>query len=391
MERKNLIGFVITLIGRSGRFNRAASWRSIRLAPLLLVAVMLAAVAAVAAVAVLAETSNPAQTAHAHEDLLPHDHGNVVCSSPPAEHCPTYDYFAGEPTTHWATTITVGDLTTTISSRETRHQLGYFAEAGSLGSSQFTYDGPSYSIDRLFINRNISNNVEFSNVLVLDIEPTFPSTFSSNLTLELDGQRFLLSDARRESGNLVWDDHGLTWSENQSVAVKLVTPPLPNAYGYRTIWSALMTPAANPSDATIIGYFKGGYGASTNNLIVTGRDETVTIGTEDQPQYPWIGYEIEGLTEQSGIIQIDFPTTNYPPVDEAADWTLVLGGGVELPFPDGPLHAATPYRWQISYTTGWAAGDQVLVSIRNDELQNRVGQTAGDTARNRAGKPCSGR
>ena len=45
MERKNLIRSVITVIGRSGWFNRAASRRGIRLAPLLLVAVMLAAAA----------------------------------------------------------------------------------------------------------------------------------------------------------------------------------------------------------------------------------------------------------------------------------------------------------------------------------------------------------
>ena len=51
----------LTVRGRSGRSNRAASHCGIRLAPLLLVAVMLAAVA------MLAETSNPARTAHAHD------------------------------------------------------------------------------------------------------------------------------------------------------------------------------------------------------------------------------------------------------------------------------------------------------------------------------------
>ena len=61
MERKKLIGSALTVRGRSGRPNRAASHRGIRLAPLLLVAVMLAAVA------VLAETSNPSRTAHAHD------------------------------------------------------------------------------------------------------------------------------------------------------------------------------------------------------------------------------------------------------------------------------------------------------------------------------------
>ena len=36
-----------------------------------------------------------------------------------------------------------------------------------------------------------------------------------------------------------------------------------------------------------------------------------------------------------------------------------------------------------NFTTrpGWSAGDQVLVSIRNDEVQNRVGQTAGEEER----------
>ena len=56
MERKKLIGSALTVRGRSGRPNRAASHRGIRLAPLLL-----------AAVAVLAETSNPSRTAHAHD------------------------------------------------------------------------------------------------------------------------------------------------------------------------------------------------------------------------------------------------------------------------------------------------------------------------------------
>ena len=43
MERKNLIGSTLTVIGRSGLFNQAAFHRGIRLTPLLLMAVMLAA------------------------------------------------------------------------------------------------------------------------------------------------------------------------------------------------------------------------------------------------------------------------------------------------------------------------------------------------------------
>ena len=98
MERKNLIRSALTVIGRSGLFNRAACRRGIRLAPLLLAAVMLAAVA------VLAETSNPAQTAHAHDDDT-HTHR---CTSPPDERCPGYGDVAGEPPEIWSATLTVG-------------------------------------------------------------------------------------------------------------------------------------------------------------------------------------------------------------------------------------------------------------------------------------------
>ena len=100
MERKNLIGSALTIWGRSGLSNQTASHRGIRLAPLLLVAVMLAAVA------VLAETSNPAQTAHAHGR---DDHTHIY-TSPPAEYCPTYRD-APEERTYLETTMTVGAAT----------------------------------------------------------------------------------------------------------------------------------------------------------------------------------------------------------------------------------------------------------------------------------------
>ena len=56
-----------------------------------------------------------------------------------------------------------------------------------------------------------------------------------------------------------------------------------------------MTAKVNPNNAALVGFDEGSYGKLTNNLIVDGRDETVTIGTGDQPQYPWTGYEINML------------------------------------------------------------------------------------------------
>ena len=62
-----------------------------------------------------------------------------------------------------------------------------------------------------------------SNTLSLQPSSLFPTTADSKLVLELDGTEFALVDATRTTGGYVWSNHGLTWTENQSVAVKLTT------------------------------------------------------------------------------------------------------------------------------------------------------------------------
>ena len=107
-----------------------------------------------------------------------------------------------------------------------------------------------------------------------------------------------------------------------------------------------------------------------------GRDETVTIGTPGQPRYPWTGYVIDGLFEKSNEIDLEFDSNVYPTADEAAGWTLDLGGGVELPFANATNDATSRRRWTFSHDPGWAAGQQVVVSIRTEDVQNRYGQVA---------------
>ena len=38
------------------------------------------------------------------------------------------------------------------------------------------------------------------------------------------------------------------------------------------------------------------------------------------------------------------------------------------------VHASLPYRWIFDYAPGWTAGQQVVVSIRTKDVQNRVGR-----------------
>ena len=355
MERKNLIRSALTVIGRSGLFNRAASHRGIRLAPLLLVAVMLAAVA------VLAETSNPAGTAHAHDG----DDHTHRCTSPPDERCPTYGDVPGEGAEIWSATMTAGGPTP-VAGKGYLSVTG-FATFGSLSPTTFMLDGNTYTVRELRI---------VGGELFFGPDRQLPGDF----TISLDGRSFSSTSATQTQltgfYKYTWSNLGFTWAVNDSVPVKLVRPPLPNAYGYRTIWTALMTAGDLPL-STQFGYFRhssGDAGELTNNLIVDGRDETVTIGTDDQPRFPWTGYEIDGITGGSSTVTVRFDTSNYPPPTDVAGWTLTLGGGVELPFADATYNELTPSVWGFTHAAGWADGDQVLVSIRNDEVQNRIGE-----------------
>ena len=297
------------------------------------------------------------------------------CSVPPAERCPTYGDVPAE-TTVWSATMTVGN-----DKRMGRELLGWDDSGGftaaSLTDQDFTFGGDTYEIDEIYVRKG-------GGLLALGFDTATDGDIATKatrykLTLQVGGDSFNLGAGTLASNqrSITWFNPGLTWSAADSVALKITTPHPPNAYGYRTIWTALMT-ADTIGSTAFVGYNRATAshaGDLTNNLIVTGRDETVTIGTPGQPRYPWIGYEIEQISDITTQTQISFDRNAYPSAYEVAGWTLTLGGGVELPFADAQLaHATTPWVWQFTHAPGWSAGDQVLVSIRTDEVQNRIGQ-----------------
>ena len=304
----------------------------------------------------------------------------VTCSAPPAEHCPTYDTIAGGQRTIWSATMTVGPEPGPFSTR-----LGYghlqdpilltYTPYGTLDDTTFTSNSSQYTIEQIRLS---------SSVLLRLVLTTGIGAHANNLTLHVGNQQFAFADALESSSGKAWQwlDAPLNWSVGDSVALKITGPPLPNAYGYRTIWTALMTAGQHPTIPTRRGYWEGtALGSLTNDMIVTGRDESIRVGTPDQPRYPWTGYEIEAIYSSGSTITIEFDSNNYPTADETAGWTLTLGGGVELPFADATQDSTNPEQWDFSHNPGWSAGDQVVVSIRNDEVQNRVGQTAGEEER----------
>ena len=297
------------------------------------------------------------------------------CSVPPSESCPTYedDDLPAEITV-WSATLTVG--THSGFGLPGWDHSGTYTGA-SLTDRNFTFGGDTYELDEINLVTGILTLIfDSSNAGDIATQAT-----RDKLTLHVGSDSFNLGAATLafDQVRMHLASTGLSWSAGDSVAVKITSPQPPNAYGYRTIWTALMTAEPNPSDATrYIGYYIDSYGEITNNIIVDGRDETVTIGTVDQPRFPWTGFEITNTVEDTiaSDISFDFDSESYPSNEEVAGWTLVVDGK-KLPFAEATnVHASLPHRWIFDYAPGWTAGQQVVVSIRNEEVQNRFGQVA---------------
>ena len=94
--------------------------------------------------------------------------------------------------------------------------VGYSSgSAGSLNPDSFTDDGTGYTITYL--------GVSLSGELILDFNKAPPSGW----TLHVDGVAFPFDDASRFRGNreLNWANSGLTWSNGDTVNVRLTTLP----------------------------------------------------------------------------------------------------------------------------------------------------------------------
>ena len=140
-----------------------------------------------------------------------------------------------------------------------------------------------------------------------------------------------------------------------------------------------MTAEQHPTVLTRYGYSNESLTAQlTNNIIVNGRTDRGVV--DDQFRYPWSGFEITQLTDDASKTRVTFDEDSHPTDDEVAGWTLTLGGGVELPFSTathpqvGTDTLANAF--EFSHTPGWADGQQVVVSIRTEDVQNRYGLVA---------------
>ena len=301
------------------------------------------------------------------------------CFASPPDTCPSYeDAPLTAEHTFLSATMTVGTQTAFGATFYGWSNIGSYTGSG-LTDNDFTFEGKNYDIEEVFVSLGGQLFLEFAVTASGDI--TKKAT-RDKLTLHLGSDSFNLGTATLANNqrSLLWSNARLSWAAGDSVQLKITGPPPPNAYGYRTIWTALMTAGDFPR-STAFGYSRISSldiaGELTNDLIVVERDETVTIGTVDQPRFPWTGYKIISLSHDATHTYLRFDSSSYPSADEVAEWTLTFGGGVDLPFANAELTTPSdPWSWKITGvpSTAWADGDQVLVSIRTTEVQNRFGQ-----------------
>ena len=123
----------------------------------------------------------------------------------------------------WSAVLRVGATTATVGT-DTLAFVGFSADtntkAGSLSSTQFTYDGTSHSVTQLWIQTGDTTNN--SDGLIFFPSPLFASAEDANLLLTLNDNPFPLADAVRLGETYTWTNHGQTWADGDIVVVKLI-------------------------------------------------------------------------------------------------------------------------------------------------------------------------
>ena len=126
--------------------------------------------------------------------------------------------------TLWTATLTVGTI-----NRGAVDQFGIgTTDYGSLSSRTFTIDGTAYYVTHLYYGSGTFGTLQFAD-LVADFPIGFPAE-QSRWALHLDGAVFYGSDDIDISSSVLeWENFGLTWTDEQEVAVKLVRLNAPTA------------------------------------------------------------------------------------------------------------------------------------------------------------------
>ena len=163
--------------------------------------------------------------------------------------------------TIWETTLTTGTRSVT-SGLLVLEETGFsqLSSFGSIDDNDFSYSGSDRTTTGIHtILQTVAGDVN-SDVLTWTLVSTLATSDSTKLALELDGTKFLLSEATRTNTAYTWSDHGISWADNQSVAVKLIELQAPSAptnfeaLGDAGLITLRWTPPSKSGGSDITGY-----------------------------------------------------------------------------------------------------------------------------------------
>ncbi|MDE2719307.1 Calx-beta domain-containing protein [Candidatus Palauibacter polyketidifaciens] len=138
---------------------------------------------------------------------------------------------ADDANTIWSATMIVGDTTWTSGAITVNEQGFYEGALGSLSSTTFSHGNADYSVVKLPIRQFTVGEYVSRPALSFRVRPgVFPAASEDRLVLVLDGTRFPLASRPSHQVNYyAWQDPGLSWSDGDTVDVKLIDdapPPL---------------------------------------------------------------------------------------------------------------------------------------------------------------------
>lgn len=144
---------------------------------------------------------------------------------------PIFEVSGGRsPHAYWSTTMTVGTYTTGTTTVQELFGYGIQAFGAAFGSisesGTFSVGAAGNSVGSVRTHRQTVAGVLGFDRVALSLTSPLPAAFIPYLALELDGTRFLLSEASQSTitagVEYRWDNPGLVWAEDDTVAVELI-------------------------------------------------------------------------------------------------------------------------------------------------------------------------
>ena len=133
--------------------------------------------------------------------------------------------------TIWSACMTVGTSTDGSPPGSVSSVYGYTSASdpvvGSISNNSISYQGTDYTVN--FVRWLVVTLGDSTITDVLSFKPLFPAASDDNLILELDGTQFPIAGFVRQSDAYALNNHGISWTDGQAVAVSLRELTAPDA------------------------------------------------------------------------------------------------------------------------------------------------------------------